>query len=336
MKGKMNKTGKLFIEIIGIVLVAAIFMTFIAIQGKRNKPNYAEKIAASVNQTQLVQATQQQDVIYSEIIPSSQAPASTAATTAAATVPVAQTSVPAATQAPVATTAAPFATEAPAQAQTTVPTTADVSQMSKAQIVQFLGNAVNKTKGYNGDITVQHTEAFDNIEIVNITGGSLVKSVANSLIGGVVKPSDEVLSFHAGTATNKEGELMTLLLPQKGAYSLTDDGVASATIQRVGDGVVVDLTLVSESVGMNDAPRHNAAGIGYLDVSKLDLSILTVTKADITYPGSTIHAEINADGYVTKAVYTIKLHVDGAGKSGPINGTAEIEGAEVETWILNW
>lgn len=60
------------------------------------------------------------------------------------------------------------------------------------------------------------------------------------------------------------------------------------------------------------------------------------SKADITYPGSTIHAEINADGYVTKAVYTINLHLDGAGNSGPIKGTAVIEGAEVETWILNW
>ena len=329
-----NKTGKLFIEIIGIVLVSAVFVAFVAIQGKQSKPNYAEKIAASVNSAQVIQVTQQQEVFYSEITPSSQPAAAPVQTTAAAAV----------TTGAVQTTAAPVATQAPAASETvpvqqqeeTVPATADVSQMTKAQIIELLGDAVNKTKGYTGDITVQHTEAFDNIQIVDITGGSLVKSVANSLISGVVKPSDEVLSFHGGTATNGEGEVMSLLLPQSGRFSLTDAGVTNATIQRNANGVVIDATLVSETVGMNDVPKNNAAGVGYLDVSKLDLSILTVTKADITYPGSTIHAEINADGYVTKAVYTINLHLDGAGNSGPIKGPAVIEGAEVETWILNW
>ncbi len=325
----MNKTSKLFIEIIGIVLVAAVFVTFVAIQGKESKPNYAEKIAASVNATQLQQATQPQNQYPSEVIPSSQ-PA-----------PVAVQS----TAAPVATTAAPVIqspsvpSSVPAQQtqpQETVPTTADVSQMSKAQIIELLGNAVNKTKGYTGNLSVHHTEAFDNIEITDITGGSLVKGIANSLIGSVVKPSDETLTFQGGVATNKEGEQMSILLPQNGAFSLKEDGVASASIQNTPDSVVIDATLVPESVGINEVPKNNAAGVGYLDVGKLDLSILTVTKADINYPGSTIHAEINADGYVTKAVYTIKLHLDGAGNSGPIKGTAVIEGAEVETWILNW
>ena len=330
---KMNSTAKVFLEVISVVLICAVFVTFIAIQGKDSKPNYAEKIAASVNASQVVQATQAQDIIYSEITPSSQPQFSTPAATvpAATTAPAVVSTAPAAMQTAAATTAAQQT-----QPQESVPTTADVSVMTKAQIIELLGNAVNKTKGYTGDIQVNHTEAFDNIEIVEITGGSIVKNIANGLVSSVVKPSDEVLSFHAGVATNSEGELMQLLLPQNGAFSLTDAGVASASIQRTANGVVIDATLVSETVGMNDVPKHNASGIGYLDVSKIDLSILTVTKADITYPGSTIHAEINSDGYISKAVYTIKLHLDGAGKSGLINGTAVIEGSEVETWILNW
>ncbi len=337
----MNKTTKLFLEIIGIVLVAAIFVSYLAIHGMNNKPNYAQKIAESVynaNNGGVVQATQQAPIAAD---PAVNVPDPNVVTVPAATVPAVTAAQPAATTAAAVQTTAAAAqpTNAPAPEQTVapdVPTTADVTSMNKAQIVQLLASAVNKTKGFKGNLTVQHTEAFDKINIAEITGGSIVKSVANSLISSVVKPSDETLSFYDGKAYNGEGEAMSILLPQNGSFTLTDAGVANATIQRSGDGVIVDLTLVSETVGLNDTPANNAAGIGYLNVGALDLSMLTVTKADITYPGSKIHAEINADGYVTKAVYTIELHIDGGGKAGPINGTAVIDGAEVETWILNW
>lgn len=226
------------------------------------------------------------------------------------------------------------ATTAPAVNTTQAPS-ADVSAMGSQQILDLLTNAVNQTKSYTGSVSVHHTESFE-ANVTQCTGGSLVAQVANSLIGMVVKPSDETLSFSGGTAVNSEGETVTMLLPQKGSFRLTMSGVSSISAYADGSNTVVNVTLVPESVGMYDVPAANAAGVGYLDVSSLDISILEVTGAAITYKGSTIKAVINPNGYVEYAEYTIPLNVEGSARSGVISGSATFDGKQTEIWDLNW
>lgn len=211
----------------------------------------------------------------------------------------------------------------------------NISSMNNQQILDLLTNAVNQTKAYQGSVSVHHTETFE-ANVTQCTGGSVVAKVANKLIGMVVKPSDETLSFSGGTAVNSEGETVTMLLPQKGSFRLTMSGVSSISAYADGSNTVVNVTLVPESVGMYDVPAANAAGVGYLDVSSLDISILEVTGAAITYKGSTIKAVINPSGYVEYAEYTIPLNVEGSAKSGVISGTATFDGKQTEVWDLNW
>ncbi len=210
----------------------------------------------------------------------------------------------------------------------------DVSAMSEAEILAMLTQAVNKTKSYSNTLTVNHKETFD-ANVTECTGGSTVASIANSVVSSIAAPSDEVLTFNGGTATDSEGETVTILLPQKGEFRLTMDGIKSITATQSGDETIVYVTLVEETVDHTVFPAANAAGVGYLDLSTLDLGVLSIDNATMVYPGSTIEAHIRPDGYVSYAQYTISMDVR-VNTKGLIKATVAFEGMQTETWDFNW
>lgn len=211
----------------------------------------------------------------------------------------------------------------------------DPSGWSTAQIISKAKDAVNKTKAYTSNLTVNHSESFV-ADVTECTGGDIVKTVVNLMLGWVVKPVQETLVYKNGRAVNSEGETVPIILPKRGEFSLTESGVKSASVQRAGSGYVIKINLVEESVGMSDIPKHNAASIGYLDVANFDISFMEVDSADIVYKGSSLELRINAEGYVTYANYKIPLHVDGSAHKGSISGSATFDGEQTEEWKLNW
>lgn len=221
------------------------------------------------------------------------------------------------------------------QTDTNKQTLADPSGWSNAKIISKAKDAVNKTKAYTGNLTVRHTEGFS-ANVTECTGGTIVASVVNLMIGWVVKPVDETLHYQNGKAVNSEGETIPIILPKRNGFSLNENGVESATVQRAGNEYVIKINLVEESVGMYDVPTHNAASVGYLDVADFDISFMDIDSADVIYKGSSIELRINADGFVTYASYNIPLHIDGSAHKGSISGSATFDGAQSETWILNY
>ena len=211
----------------------------------------------------------------------------------------------------------------------------DPSGWSKSQIISKAGDAVNKTKGYASNLTVNHSESFT-ANVTECSAGGIVRSVVDLMIGWVVKPVQETLVYQNGKAVNSEGETVPIILPKKNNFSLSENGVASASVQRLGNEYLIKLYLVEESVGMYDVPKHNAASIGYLDVANFDLSFMEVDSADIVYKGSSIELRINAEGFVTYANYRIPLHIEGSAHKGSISGSATFEGEQTEEWILHY
>lgn len=212
---------------------------------------------------------------------------------------------------------------------------ADPSGWSTNQIVSKAKDAVNKTKAYKGNLTVDHNESFT-ADVTDCSAGGIVRSVVDLMIGWVVKPVEETLVFQNGKAVNSEGETVPIILPKRNNFSLDSSGVKSASVQRVGDEYVIKITLVEESVGMYQVPKHNAGAVGYLDVANFDISFMEVDSADIVYKGSSIELRINAEGYVTYANYKIPLHIDGSAHRGSISGSATFEGEQTEEWYLNF
>ncbi len=247
------------------------------------------------------------------------------------------TTAPVQTQPVVTQPGTPEVTTAPVQTQPVVtqPAGVDVSSWSVDEIVSNYVNAVNKTKAIADPFTCHHTESFD-VHIDSITGGDLVKNIVNGLIGNIVKPSDEDLNFSGGKAVTGEGETIGILLPKNGNNTLTSAGVASASATPNGSGYSVVITLKSESVDMTTKPQYNSAAIGFLDIGSIDLSIMTVTRCDVVYPGSVIEATINGDGLVSSQSSTLKMTINGAGKAGLISGEGVFGGSMTETWRMPW
>lgn len=214
---------------------------------------------------------------------------------------------------------------------------ADANQkaLSESEMLEMLTSAVNKTKAYTGNVSVYHRESFD-ANVTECTGGSIVTSIANKLVGMVLDPTEETLNYSGGQAVNSDGETVPILLPKRGNFTLNMSGISSISLSKDGQNTVINVTLVPESVGMYEVPTANASAIGYLDVGELDLSVLEVTAASIQYTGSSIKAVINSNGYISYAEYVIPLHVEGSAKSGIISGNAVFDGTETEVWQLNY
>ncbi len=211
---------------------------------------------------------------------------------------------------------------------------ADPSTWTQEQMLTYLSEAVNKSKSYTGDLTVNHTENFT-AEVLDCTGGSLATYVVNQVVQTMSDPSDEVFQFKNGTTVNSEGETIPILLPQAGAFTLPIEGVQSITATKDGDSVNIHLVLVPESVALNEIPVYNPQAIGFLQLTQIQ-NFLTLTALDIDYKGSSIDATINSDGYVSKATYTIPIHTYAGGEKGVLSGSATFEAEQVEVWELLW
>lgn len=219
---------------------------------------------------------------------------------------------------------------------TTQPAEKDPSVWTTAEILKFTTDAVTKTKAYTNNVTVDHEEAFD-VRVTKAPGGKLVMDTADRIIASVAKPSQEVLTFTNGRTTNAEGENVPLLLPKRGAFTLTESGVATAYAKKSGSNTIVHIQLVKEVGTLTDHPEHHAASVGYLDASDVDLgSTVVLNYLDITYTGSTIDMVVNSDGYVASVDYKIPIHIEVEAKILGITAGGECEGSQSETWKINW
>ncbi len=200
----------------------------------------------------------------------------------------------------------------------------------------YVSNAVNMTKAYTGALTVDHVQKFTfNVDSIS-PNLPLVQNFAQSVINGVLKGDQETLTFNGGYAVNGDGETVPILLPKRQGFVLPAEGVLSAAAAQSGENVIVDLTLVAETGTLTSFPPYNSGAIGYLNADKLDISLFTIEKFNVSYPGSTIRFTIGANGYVLSAVYHTPVSIDASGKVGLVSGGFQSSGASDETWTLRW
>ncbi|MBQ9507647.1 MAG: hypothetical protein IJR51_10865 [Clostridia bacterium] len=214
-------------------------------------------------------------------------------------------------------------------------TEADISTWNTQQIVQYLTDAVNKTKAYTGNVTANRSEELG-ITIEEISPNlPMLKNIANSLVGKFIKPVNEVVQFSGGVGTS-EDEQIPLLLPKRQTFTLPASGVQQASASKSGNNIVIDLTLVQESSSMTNPPLYNSQAVGYLDVNSVDLGAITIDTLDFVYLGTTIHSVIGPTGYILSADYHIPLKVSASGKAVGISGSFSGTGYQTEKWVINW
>ncbi len=216
------------------------------------------------------------------------------------------------------------------------PSVKDPLNLSKEEIVAEVNKYVNQLKKEQNMTAVG--SSIVNVNVTDCTAQGFVSTI-NNIITSITDKfgGEENYTFVNGQATDAEGNTVTpwdVLPPSHKDFSALDAGVASAKVEKVGENTMYTIVIVAEDTTMtNPVPAYNSTVIGYLDLVSLDLPI-TLTKADMHYPGSTISVVVNSDGKVVELINKLPMEGTGATKFIGKEVFASFGGALDEKWTF--
>ncbi len=256
------------------------------------------------------------------VVTAAPAETTTAAPTTAAPAPVETTTAAPATDAP--------ATEAPAE--TTAAPAADAGSVTvpqtKAEIAAAYNKVVNEAKAYTGKLTLKKHD------IINVAlPESAASKILNPVIANLTKTSPEEYVFDGGKDVNDPNRYVShKIVPNGRDVSVQEAGLASASATANADGgYTMTLTFIAETstfdgTSNTSEPTHHKSAMDPLDLGSLDLGPVSITKADMKYPGATMIATVDGQGRLVKLEQKLPLEGSGTGKAG-ISLTLEITGS---------
>ena len=239
------------------------------------------------------------------------------------------------TAAPVQTTAAPVeqTTAAPAE-QTTAAPAADAGAsngsipQTKAEIAAAYNKVVNEAKAYTGKVTLKKHDIIN----VALPDGAASK-ILNPVIANLTKTNPEEYVFDGGKDVNDPNRYVShKIVPNGRDVAVEEAGLASATATANADGgYTMVLTFIAETstfdgTNTTSEPTHHKTAMDPLELGSLDLGPVTITNADMRYPGATMTATVDSQGRLVKLVQNLPLEGSGSGKAG-ISLTLEITGS---------
>lgn len=253
------------------------------------------------------------------------------------------TTAPTTTSAP--TTAAP-ATEKTQETtksepeKTTKPEQTTVSPADETEeILRAVSDGVNALKASDASFTGHKVQNI-NIRLVD----SSVPAV-NNIINGVIQAfvKEEILDydFTNGISSDPEGDgtvtANETFPPGDKPFELTKEGVARAYKDTDGENTVYTVVIVPEKSTLENPrpPYHNSAA-DTLDLSSVEIPIITLTKVDFDYSGATVSVTLNPDGEVVGYYEKLPISGTGEGHGLGITGYGTIEGYLEENWDIQW
>lgn len=265
------------------------------------------------------------------------APTTTAPTTTAPTTTAPTTTDP--TTNPVFNTQPGDSTQNQQDSTTTTESTApanDPSSLSKAQIVEKMNAYMTALKSEQ-NMTASKSESIV-VTLVDCSVPSATSMINNIVSGAIGGDGDETVSYTIANGSTPEGETAYSLIPPTNKnFELKEAGVLSAKAEKQGDNTVYTVVLNEESTtAASPVPTYNATAIGYLDLMSLDLPGVTITSADLKYPGSTVAITVNAQDKVVNLVNKMPMSGYGAAQLAFVSGNATFEGGLDETWNFTY
>lgn len=238
-------------------------------------------------------------------------------------------------------------TDAPAEDKTDAPAEDKGGKIPSgtAEIVKAYNNAINDTKKFQGTVSV-HKVGTMKISLDDCTV-SFLTSTINKILQGLIKDTDSSWTFTNGQHVWEDGNITELskIVPPGGGREakLAEAGVASATAKDNGDGTyTMTIKLVSEkstfdgSTGATVNPAHNESVVDPLNLATLEVPSVTITKADMDYPGTTLEATVNGDGLLTKLVVDLPMQGGGTGNAMGASLDVVISGGAHDTYDFTY
>ena len=268
------------------------------------------------------------------------APADTAAPATTATPAPATTAAPAPE-----TTAAPAAdatTAAPAADATTAAPAADSSSSvtvpsTKEEIAAAYNKAVNDAKHYTGKVTLKKHDII-NVQLKDLP--AIAEKIITPVIANLTKTNPEEYVFDGGKDVNDPARFVShKIVPNGRDVDVKPEGLANATATANADGgYTMVLTFIAETstfdgTSTTSEPTHHKSAMDPLELGSLDLGPITISNADLRYPGATMTATVDGQGRLVKLEQKLPLEGSGTGKAG-ISLTLNLAGSMDGTYEL--
>ena len=227
-------------------------------------------------------------------------------------------------------------TTAPTQSEEATPGTKDPLALSKAEIIAEVNKYVNQVKKEQN--MTASTDGIVNVSVTDCSFSGAVGTI-NKIITNITDSfgGQATYNFSNGQATDADGNTVTpwdVIPPTGKDFSAVEAGVASAKVEKEGENLRYTIVMVEESTTMaSPVPTYNSTVIGYLDLAGLDLPI-TLTQADMKYPGSTVSVLVTPEGKVVELVNQLPMEGTGAAKIIGREVFASFGGALDETWTF--
>lgn len=246
------------------------------------------------------------------------------------------------TQAPV--TQAPAgddATEAPAGDTTDAPA-ADSGSTSAvpstpAEIAAAYNKALNDYRAFTGNVTTKKVETIS-IQVKDLP--ALVAKIVNPVVEKFTGTTENTYTFTNGY--DPDGRTPADKIIPGGRDAAVDPaGLASATATANADGgytmkmVFVAETSKFDGTKNTSEPTYHMGAMDPLNLGTLDINPITITEAELNYPGATIEATVDGQGRLVKLVQLLPLNGYGTGKAG-ISATINLEGSMDATWEMTY
>lgn len=226
---------------------------------------------------------------------------------------------------------------AEAKSTTAVTTTkpASIVPESKADIINAYITGVNKLKKEQ-NFTLTVTDEL-NITIDEITGGSAVQSLADSLMAQNVN-EPITYNFANGLDSATSSTPTAVIAPLNRDASVNNDAVLTAEATPVaGGGYKVKLTLIDElQTTTAPAPNH-VTTVEVVDVEPLLPAGVTISTLNITYTGTIIEATFNSENkIVSMRHYLCVKECDGSGTFTIFPVTVKIHGDFISQYDVTY
>ena len=224
------------------------------------------------------------------------------------------------------------------QDEPTAPADKDPLALSKGEIIAEVNKYVNQVKKEQN--MTASTNGVVNVSVTDCSFKGAVGTI-NSIITSITDKfgGQATYNFSGGQATDADGNTVTpwdVIPPTKKDFSATEAGVASAKVEKEGENFRYTIMMNVESTTMaSPVPAYNSTVIGYLDLAGLDLPI-TLTQADMKYPGSTVSVLVTPEGKVIELVNKLPMEGTGAAKLIGREVFASFGGALDETWTFTY
>ena len=215
----------------------------------------------------------------------------------------------------------------------------DPASLSKEQIVE-------KMNSYMAQLKAEQNMTAHKYELIQVNVVDCSVPSATSTINGIVQkvigdgPEEVTINFSGGQGVNEDGETVSpfdAIPPSSKEFKITPEGVLSAKAEKQGDNTVYTVILVAEkTTAAAPVPTYNSTAIGYLDIMSLDLPGVTISTADMEYPGSEVSITVDSQGKVINLVNKLPMTGFGEAKLGPVPGNATFEGNLDETWDFTY